>query len=370
MARGMVLATTVAAFTGVARGDGKFFARDKVPADVPYQRALLLYREGSETLVLQSKYDLGQAADVNSLGWVVPVPAVPVMASVEPGIIAVDFHTASSLTRPDTVRISRLLSLAFLVAFLGGCVFLMVCLVRYPAVSKMPILKKAWGRRARNGAIITILVLLVVVTTLPGGMSRGQESIEVIKAQQVGIYDVKVIRGESGEAITGWLRENNFGFGSEDTQVLQDYGDRGWCFVAAKIQPQPGTQRREIVAEGLAAPLILEFPCDKPVYPLALTATAGSQTEILIYTLSDRKLTCGGKLKLRHAGYTIAWNVLRSVLTTAELDEWPVLRHVPPETSLMLCKFKGRLTPAQMKEDLTFDAAPDNQPRRERKIAW
>ena len=42
--------------SGVAYGDGKFYYVEKIPVDVPYQRALLIFEDGKETLILQSKY--------------------------------------------------------------------------------------------------------------------------------------------------------------------------------------------------------------------------------------------------------------------------------------------------------------------------
>jgi hypothetical protein len=191
--------------------------------------------------------------------------------------------------------------------------------------------------------------------------------VEVVKAEQVGIYDVKVIRAENSNALTEWLKDSGFSFGQEDGQAFQGYVDRGWCFVTAKVRPDPATNKQQIVAEGLAAPLILIFKSDKPVYPLALTATGGKETEILIYTFSDAKLTCGGRLKLRDARQCSPLEVLGSVQT--EAMGWSLSGDVaksPP----MLCKFKSRLTPEQMKQDLIFDFASDNKPYRERKIAW
>ena len=40
----------------LARADGKFYSREPVPPNIPYQRALLMYDDGTETLILQSKF--------------------------------------------------------------------------------------------------------------------------------------------------------------------------------------------------------------------------------------------------------------------------------------------------------------------------
>ncbi len=53
----------------------------------------------------------------------------------------------------------------------------------------------------------------------------------------------------------------------------------------------------------------------------------------------------------------------------AEIEGWALFDDVP-DKSMMLCKFKGRLTPDQMKQDLILKPAPDNEPYRETKVVW
>lgn len=75
------------------------------------------------------------------------------------------------------------------------------------------------------------------------------------------------------------------------------------------------------------------------------------------------------RLPLRHARQAKTQPILRSLAAQAEMEEWPLLRDLP-DKPMMLCKFKGRLTPEQMKQDLEFTPSPDNEPYRERLIVW
>jgi len=370
MGKSLLLLMIVASPAITARGDGKFFVQDKIPAGVPYQRAFLLHYAGQETLILQSKYDLPPSAAIDSLGWVVPVPAVPEIAGGDTFAARRSFLMASMRTQPRFYRISDLLPFACLAPFLGGLAFIVICLMRYPFARREESSRKAWDRQARNAVLVTAIAFVIMTTAMPSlSRSAGGGAIDVVKEEKAGIYDVKVIRGQNAEAIVEWLKENGFSLGDEDRRAFQDYADRDWCFVTAKIDPALGADEKQIVSEGMAAPLILKFASDRPVYPLALTATAGTETEILIYTLSDAKLTCGERLTLRHARQMEIQPILKTLLFQAETEQWPLLRDLPEEP-MMLCKFKGRLTPAQMKLDLEFTVAPDNESYRERKIAW
>ena len=366
IARYTLLIYIIGNFGGYALGDGKFFV-EKIPPDIPYQRAFVLFHEGSEILILQSKYELSQTVDVNSLGWIVPVPAIPELASVEAYLAGSFFFDASIRTQPEVFKISIVFASIAVLFFLGGFVFLSICVVEYLFLDKIGLSKATWSRQARNGVIVTLIAF--VLTIMMGIQPLGRSGdIEVIKAERAGIYDVKVVRSQRAETIIGWLTENGFNFNENDTQVFEDYIDRGWCFVVAKVGSDQETQYRKIVSKGMVSPLILKFETEKAVYPLALTSTVGSETEILLYTFSENKLSCGGRLMLRYAMNEKSTSFLSDLLSSAEPESRDLSAGIPKE--MYLCKFRKRLKPEEMKTDLEFKFAQDNEPFKEKKIVW
>jgi hypothetical protein len=240
----------------------------------------------------------------------------------------------------------------------------LLCLVEYPFKSKLGLSGATWGRRLKTA---TLVALTGFVLSYLGAPTMGISSADVIKAEKAGIYDVKVVKSETAEGILGWLKENGFGFSDADAKVFENYVNRNWCFVVAKVEPEPGTQERQIIAGKMVAPLILRFKTDKAVYPLALTSTVGAETEVLLYTLSEKKVTCGQRLTLRCARKASQWK-FSDLVGDGETQAAALFSDIPK--SAILCKFRKRLKPQEMMEDIFFDFAPDNESYRETKIVW
>jgi hypothetical protein len=124
--------------------------------------------------------------------------------------------------------------------------------------------------------------------------------------------------------------------------------------------------REQALSKELAAPLVLRFPAEFPVYPLMLTSTSGQETEVLLYILSHHKWQNEGRLDLIFAGRT----------RLPRGDEW--IASFEPEGFFArkdlalpyLCKFRGRLAPEQMQEDLLFKLAENDEPYPKRTVTW
>jgi hypothetical protein len=351
-----------------ALADGKFYWPEPVPPEIPYQRALMLVDGEQQTLILQSKYRVASSAAADSFGWVVPLPSVPELASMDADTAQGLFRYLARHSEPEVTRVSGILLPAIIIVpLLGSFLTALACLhsFRYP--------RMRWVRRHRRWLIIGAFLALApsvyalfVVIFRTGTSAQPATSVEVIKAEQVGIYDVQVIKADQATQLIQWLNQNQFQFDDTDIQVFEEYLRRGWCFVVARIDPSSEADDQAVVSEGLVAPLIMRFQAEAPVYPLALTATSGHNTQILLYVLSDRKWQSDSRLALHYASGGV---YLGNYVLKAGVEPEEFLYDLEMDLGY-LCKFKSTLTPEQMREDLVLASAKDTEPYRKHIIKW
>lgn len=74
------LACLLTTLASLAVADGKFYARGEPPPGIPYQRALVVFDGERQVLLVQSQRPAGASG---SLGWIVPVPALPDIGTLE-----------------------------------------------------------------------------------------------------------------------------------------------------------------------------------------------------------------------------------------------------------------------------------------------
>lgn len=331
------------------------FWKDQIPPSIPYQRAIILYDGIEETLIVQSKYEIEGAAE-NDLGWVVPLPAVPEVAGVSEGAAVRVFRTLGIVSRPD---VTRPWALIFFYGFIIALVLVLVGVIR-------GVIKK---QAMPEWILILLIVFLLAMMAVPSFQKvRGIAGVEIIDAKTVGIYDIKVIRSERGDLLISWLNEHGFRYSPNDQIAFDEHIERGWCFVATKVNPQALEDSNYRGHDGLVPPLALRFETESAVYPLALTATGGHDTEVVIYVFSETKMLCGDRLPLRYAGSVDLEGRLQSELSY-EIDPSEFFEGQEFNYSY-LTKYGGLLTSEQMKEDLIFTPSDDRAPYREHRIVW
>jgi hypothetical protein len=342
--------------------DGKIYTVDAVAPRIPHQRALILLDGSRETLILQTKYETPGAGTNPFFGWVVPIPSMPELTSMSSEGAFLLFHLLASISSPDVTKISSILTLLM---SLGSILIFFLCLLSFliPGMTRV----KRHHKKLALFSLLAFFLAFVLLNLSPRFFYKtvGVMDVEVIKTENVGIYDVRVVRSSNSKGLISWLKENQFQFEIADIEVFDQYIHRGWCFVVAKINPASDTTKREAVFWDLIAPLILRFPTSTPVYPLALTATSNQNTEILLYVMAGKKVQTDERFELFYAGKTTQepLNMLNSVEAKGFFSKQDL--ELP-----FLCKFKGTLTPAQMREDLKITFASDNEPYRQHIVKW
>jgi hypothetical protein len=274
---------------GHAHADGCFVFHWDKQKDInePTQKAIILHDKGREDMVLQVKYE-GPAED---FGWLIPVPGLP-----EVGKGSMDcFYELSRLTQ-----------------------------------------------RRFN-----------VARSMSAGSQHTSEDegVNVIKIKTVGAYEVAVLSATKAASLAEWLQAHHFAFPKEKQDVLAAYVKKRWYFVAARIDPtQDGfvLQRvfpkrgpdqtaiapstREKLANGELHPLVISFPSETCVFPLAISAVNGKSSEVSLYILSSEPLASRVIFDKKFAAYSRereVWIQKSSETRKAEearekeMDEWP-----------------------------------------------
>ena len=340
-------------------GDGKVYvALEEVPAHIPYQRALILFDEGKQTLVLQSKVETGEAAEsAGPLAWVVPLPSVPELDSFPATFAYPVFFFLGMRSQPNVISIRTWIPIVMLFGSAGLFLFFFL------RGARMAGLDGCRGIRRRNEICMMVsgVVFLLLMFGIPAFSLAGEGvDAEVVKAEQVGIHEVRVIRSDDSSALLEWLTTNGFAFSQDDLPVLDRYVERGWCFVVSKVGAADVEAHQ---VQGLIDPLVMRFESERPVYPLALTATQGLSTQVLVYLLADRKMVGEGPLKLRYA------RRLQDPFFEDHEGLMPGLQSWERELAY-LHRFRSKLSPKDMLEDAIFVPAEDDEPVRETVVRW
>jgi len=281
-----------------ARGDGIVLGprMSGIKPTIPSQRAFLMQRGGVETMIVESSLD----APAGDYAWVVPVPSVP----------RVDQGSADALRRLDdamapTVDNERRPLNKILILFAAAAALL-------AASAPLRIMDKA-NRTTRLAVEIffagfVCLFMQVGVTLLKEANHVGMASVAGVAAKadagrppvvqygagEVGSYHYAVVSSPQVVDLMNWLRENGFALPREAEPAVQGYVRRGWKFFAARLRHDAGSRGPH--------PIRLAFACDRMVYPMALTTSAGGSVTLDLYAVG---------FGVAHASGMTVWRAVR-----------------------------------------------------------
>ena len=260
-----------------ACADGCFFPERayRKPPTIPVQRALVVYRDGRQRLVVESALD----GEGEAFGWVIPLPAAPTEFGVaSPGLL----RTLAHVTQPHLVHDLRQ-KLKLVLPLLLACAILV-------AIDFMP-------PTERKKTLLVAPIIVIVVAgqlLLPHLGTRGSTvrtrmpGVTVRQTVRVGNYDLAVLDADNATALSGWLEANGYAsVPPHGSAIVDDYVKKKWTFVAARL-------RREGSGLSMPHPLSMTFPVERPVYPMRLTALSGGSVALELYVLSERQARIRG----------------------------------------------------------------------------
>lgn len=271
--RWVVASAVVLAFTSAVAADGCMFplpAYARMPA-IPAQRAMIVYRGGTETLVVESAFE----TESPSVGWVLPLPAEPTSLEVaEAGML----RSLSICLKPVIVHDLALLPWSLLIG--------LVILVPFACVAIFS--KKTTMVQLLAILLIVLLMCTILLPTAGTSLGAAASGISLKQFRRIGNYDVTVLRADNADALSGWLARNSLkALSDEQKPLVEDYIRRKWCFVVAKL-------RREGNRAASPHPIRATFPAERPIYPMKLTALAGSTTRVELFVVADARAAADG----------------------------------------------------------------------------
>jgi hypothetical protein len=267
----------------VVLGDGKHFPEKaiKVAPAIPSQRAIIAYKDGIETLMIESTLN----GPGKEFGWIIPLPNQPTkFEKTSPGLLKILSNQIQSRIIPETMDPFYSI-LGFAVGITGWFFQISIFKPKFPIHHLLfwVLLILAWT------FLFSPSLGLMTPHFTNAGLGGGPSSISgvtLVDQQEVGDYQVSVLEAKTADALDQWLSENGLiGLSAQDRPIIEDYISKGWCFIAARLhRPADGFSRPD--------PISVSFPTEKAIYPMRLTSTVGSNIYLELFVISDRSAYC------------------------------------------------------------------------------
>jgi hypothetical protein len=159
---------------------------------------------------------------------------------------------------------------------------------------------------------------------------RRPTTVKVLESGIVGSLDYKVITAERADDLFGWLKENKYHYGGDEA-TLDFYVKKGWFFTVMKIDTMQMKRNPDGSFLGEVTPTRFQFPSEKLVYPLKITAiSVKDHTEALFYVQAPYKVDLPGDMTYQYQWVPMLQNAqgwyAKGIFGTHELpgkaDDW------------------------------------------------
>ena len=294
----------------VAWADGVVIPATAFPAKVmiPDQQALICFSNGTERLVIETQF----VGDGTNFAWVVPLPAKPVIEEATSGL----FTTLEYIFRPAVIHdvapfYSVLLVCAGIVYLLFAVrrntplraadiltsILVALSLIPLAACIGIPLLfllpYLVW--RVRGGqespwAIVLVFFLAVIMGSMllpalgTAGVAVSETGVSILGHEIIGAFETTTITAKEPRALSEWLHDNGYTVPSAADNVISNYVNRGWVFVATKLRRDSAGR-----AIGVPQPLSFTFHTDKAIYPMQLTRIGNTNLTIDLFVFGPSR---------------------------------------------------------------------------------
>ena len=119
-----------------------------------------------------------------------------------------------------------------------------------------------------------------------GAAPGNQDGVDVIEEEVVGPYATAILSATNATALADWLNANGYIFPEDGEEIISEYIEKEWYFVATKINAMD-EDTGYALAEGDIEPIVLSFASEEIVYPLRITSLSATKSQVLLYVLTD-----------------------------------------------------------------------------------
>ena len=106
--------------------------------------------------------------------------------------------------------------------------------------------------------------------------------VQIEEELTIGPFDIDIVSSENADDMAIWLEDNGYLLDDRGRDLIEPYVLEGMKFVAVKL--------RSGESSGSIQPLILQYPSEKPMIPIRLTAVAAEEDMgVLVWVVNDAR---------------------------------------------------------------------------------